>query len=110
MRPDRPKEAAVHAYPTKMRTIGEQLKSIATDAQADADAAQAGMDKAGQGNEGFATVSAAADASFDWRQHVHQVRMRMGDAGGGLIAAADDIAGTDADNEANMPIVEPVQI
>lgn len=95
----------MHAYPSKMRTIGEALKSIADDAQDDADAAKPGVEKAGHGNEGFTTVPASSTAAFNWLDHVNRVKTRMADAGGGLIRAADDIAGTDADNERSMPVV-----
>ncbi|HEY1180378.1 MAG TPA: hypothetical protein VGF17_29840 [Phytomonospora sp.] len=95
----------MHAYPSKMRTIGGMLMMVAEEAQANADTAQPGMEKAGQGNEGFATVPAASNAAFNWLQHVHRVQTRMADAGGGLIQAADDLAFTDADNEANMPVI-----
>ncbi|GIG65535.1 hypothetical protein [Phytomonospora endophytica] len=95
----------MHAYPSKMRTIGGMLMSIAEEAQANADTAKPGMEKAGQGNDGFITVPASSTASFNWLQHVYQVQTRMAGAGGSVIKAADDLAFTDADNEATMPIV-----
>lgn len=95
----------MHAYPSKMRTIGEAFKSIADDAQGNADAAKPGVETAGHGNEGFTTVAASSTAAFNWLDHVSRVKTRVADAGGGLIKAADDLAGTDADNERGMPVI-----
>ena len=95
----------MHAYPSKMREIGGRLGTIAGEARTNVGEAADGVAKAGTGNEGFTTVGAAAKAAADWTGHVRTVAGHVDDAGLGLVKAANDIAGTDADNERGMPVV-----